>query len=94
MTQPVNPTDDFWHQQFILLRQEHACVLNQLSVALQSIAKQSAEIQILKDEIARLKETSPRPKLPPNRLEGGGGVEARIKTNSVEESILEERRRA
>jgi len=72
VTQPVNPTDDFWHQQYLLLRQEHACVLNQLSVALQSIAKQNAEIQILKDEIARLKETSPRPKLPPNRLEGGG----------------------
>lgn len=61
------------HQKHNLLQQEHANVLNQLSLALQSIANQSLEIQVLKDEIARLKGTSPRPKLPPNRLEGQGG---------------------
>jgi len=60
------------HQKYDLLQQEHANVLNQLSLALQSIANQSLEIQILKDEIARLKGTSTRPKLPPNRLEGQG----------------------
>lgn len=44
--------------------------MNQLNLALQAIANQSLEIQVLKDEITRLKGTSPRPKLPPNRLEG------------------------
>ena len=72
MTQQVGPISDFWHQQFLLLQQEHAYVLNQLSVALQLIAKQGEEIQILKDEIARLKGTSLRPKLPPGCLEGPG----------------------
>ena len=71
MTQP----DQFFtlHQKYDLLQQQHANVLNQLSQTLQCIANQSLEIQILKDEIARLKGTSPRPKLPPNRLEGQGG---------------------
>jgi hypothetical protein len=55
------------------LQQQHAHVLNQMSVALQSINEQATEIQNLKDEIARLKGTSPRPKLPPSRLEGSGG---------------------
>ena len=74
MTQP----DQFFilHQKYNLLQQEHANVLNQLSLTLQSIANQSLEIQVLKDEIARLKGTSPRPKLPPNRLEGQGSGSA------------------
>jgi len=76
----AGPTVDFWHQQFFLLLQEHARVqqeyarvLNQLSVALQSIADLGAEIQILRDEIARLKGASPRPRLPPGRLGDSGG---------------------
>jgi hypothetical protein len=73
VTQPVDPTNNYWHQRFILLQQEHALVLNQLSVALQSIAKQGEEIQTLRDEIARLNGSSPRPKLPPGKLEGSGG---------------------
>jgi hypothetical protein len=80
VTQHINPKDDFWHQQFLLLQQEHMSFqqehmrsLNQLSIALQSIASLGEEIQILKDEIARLKGTSPRPNLPPGRLEGSGG---------------------
>jgi len=70
----VTQSDQFFilHQKYSLLQQEHANVLNQLSLALQAIANQSLEIQVLKDEIARLKGTSPRPKLPPNRLEGQG----------------------
>lgn len=79
MFQPVDPTADLWHQQFLILQQNYTIlqqecgnVLNQLSVALQSIANQSTEIRILKDEIARLKGTSPRPKLPSGRLEGPG----------------------
>jgi hypothetical protein len=43
-----------------------------LSIALQSNANQAVEILTLKDEIARLKGISPRPKLPSNRLEGSG----------------------
>jgi hypothetical protein len=70
----VTQPDQFFilHQKYSLIQQEHATVLNQLSLALQTIANQSLEIQVLKDEIARLKGTSPRPKLPPNRLEGQG----------------------
>lgn len=70
----MTQSDQFFilHQKYSLLQQEHANVLNQLSLALQAIANQSLEIQVLKDEIARLKGTSPRPKLPPNRLEGQG----------------------
>lgn len=71
MTQP----DQFFilHQKYELLQRQHANILNQLSQALQCIANQSLEIQVLKDEIARLKGTSPRPKLPPNRLESRSG---------------------
>jgi uncharacterized small protein (DUF1192 family) len=71
----VTQSDQFFilHRQYTLLQEEHAKVLNQLGLSLQSLANQSLEIQILKDEIARLKGTSPRPKLPPNRLEGQGG---------------------
>lgn len=71
----VTQPDQFFilHQKYNLLQQEHANLLNQLSLSLRSIANQSLEIQVLKDEIARLKGTSPRPKLPPNRLEGQGG---------------------
>jgi len=82
--QPADPRNDFFYKKFILLQkehsqtqqkyahiqQEHARILDQLSIALQSNADQSAQIQILKDEIARLKKTSPCPKLPPGRLEG------------------------
>jgi hypothetical protein len=70
----VTQSDQFFilHQKHNLLQQEHINVLNQLSLALQAITNQSLEIQVLKDEIARLKGTSPRPKLPPNRLEGQG----------------------
>jgi len=70
----VTQSDQFFilHQKYSLLQQEHANVLNQLSLALQAIANQSLEIQVLKDEIARLKGASSRPKLPPNRLEGEG----------------------
>lgn len=70
MTQLNVPTDDFWHQRFLLLQQEQAYLLNRLSVALQTIADLNGEIQILKDEIARLKGISSRPKLSSNRLEG------------------------
>lgn len=77
MTQPIDVAEDVWHQKFLSLQREHVIVLNQLSIALQSIANQSLEIQLLKDEIARLKSTTPRPKIPPNNLEGpddeGGG---------------------
>jgi hypothetical protein len=74
----VTQSDQFFilHQKYNLLQQEHDNVLNQLSLALQSIANQSLEIQVLKDEIARLKGTPPRPKLPPNRLEGQGSGSA------------------
>ena len=72
--QKVTQSDQFFilHQKYALLQEDHAKILNQLSLSLQSLANQSLEIQILKDEIARLKGTSPRPKLPPNRLEGQG----------------------
>ena len=86
MELPVDPIANL-RQQFLILQQDHqqlkqdhshlqqqhAHVLHQLSIALQSNATQAAEILILKDEIARLKGVPPRPKLPPNRLEGSGG---------------------
>lgn len=74
----MTQSDQFFilHQKHNLLQQEHANVLNQLTLALQSIANQSLEIQVLRDEIARLKGTPPRPKLPPNRLEGQGSGSA------------------
>lgn len=59
-------------RKFTILQQEYVIVVNQLSIALKSIADQSLEIQTLKDEIARLKGTSPRPKLPKGNLEGPG----------------------
>ena len=54
---PANPGNDSFYQRFILLQKEYARVLDQLSIALQSIADQNTQIQILKDEIARLKGT-------------------------------------
>jgi hypothetical protein len=72
VTQPIDPVADSWHQQFLCLQKEYTSLQNQLSIALQLIANQSVEIQTLKDEIARLKDVSPRPKLPPGRLEGSG----------------------
>lgn len=74
----MTQSDQFFilYQKHNLLQQEHTNVLNQLSLALQAIANLSLEIQVLKDEIARLKGTSPRPKLPPNRLEGPGSRSA------------------
>jgi hypothetical protein len=79
VTQPIDPAADSWYQQFLCLQKDRACLQkehtslqNQLSIALQLISNQSVEIQTLKDEVARLKGTSPRPKLPPNRLEGPG----------------------
>ena len=95
VTQVNTPPDDFWHQPFLVLQQEHMLVLNQLSIALQTIANQSEELQILKDEIARLKGTSPRPKIPPGRLEGcGSGGAGGIRANLVEGSTLEGKRQA
>jgi hypothetical protein len=89
MSHPINPTDSFWHHQFLLLQQEHARlqqehtrILNQLSTALQSITNQGEELRILKDEIARLKRTPTRPKLPPGNLEGSGGGGGGNKGNS------------
>jgi len=80
MSPPINPTDSFWRHQFLLLQQGHAHlqreltrILNQLGVAVQSIANQGEELRTLKDEIARLKRTPTRPKLPPGNLEGSGG---------------------
>ena len=55
------------------LRDEHFATLNKLSATLQANANLCSEIQILKDEIARLKGTPPRPKIPPSGLEGGKG---------------------
>ncbi len=85
MNRPI--TDDFSHHQCHLLRevniqlqqqitqlqQQNILLLNHLSVALQATEELRVEIHVLKAEISRLKGTPPRPKLPPNRLEGHGG---------------------
>lgn len=83
-------------QKYNLLQQEHANVLNQLSLALQSIANQSLEIQNLKDEIARLKGTSPRPKLPPPIALKAKVLDLGEKVVAIpaEESILGQTRKA
>lgn len=78
MASPIDSTDNFCQllclqREHANLRKEHADILNQLSFCLQSMANQSLEIQTLKDEIARLKSTTPRPKLPPGNLEGSSG---------------------
>ena len=56
------------------LKDDHSKVICQLSFSVQTIEVLHKEVQTLKDEIARLKGTSSRPKLPPNRLESGGGT--------------------
>ncbi len=63
-------------QELILLRNEQASLratvsnlLNQLSMAIQANAELRIENQTLRDEIARLKQTPPRPKIPPGDLE-------------------------
>ena len=67
---------------------------NQLSIALQLIANQSVEIQILKDEIARLKGTSPRPKLPPGSLKVPVVVPVELMVKALlEENIREKIRK-
>lgn len=52
------------------LRENQTNLLNQLSMVVQTLADLRAENQMLKDEIARLKNISSRPKIPPNGLEG------------------------
>ena len=47
-------------------------LLNQLSMALQANSELRIENQTLRDEIARLKHTTPRPKIPPGGLENSG----------------------
>ena len=47
-------------------------LLNQLSMAIQVNAELRIENQTLRDEIARLKNTTPRPKIPPGGLENSG----------------------
>jgi hypothetical protein len=49
-------------------------LLNQLSMAIQTIAELRIENQTLRDEIARLKGTPPRPKIPPGGLENSGKI--------------------
>jgi hypothetical protein len=56
-------------------------LLNQLSMALQSIAELQIENQTLRDEIARLKNTSSRPKLTPSGLEGSNKGAGKGKNN-------------
>ena len=56
----------------VSLKATVANLLNQLSMALQANAELRIENQTLKDEIARLKGTSPRPKIPPGCLENSG----------------------
>jgi hypothetical protein len=52
---------------------KHNELLNKLSAALQFNHNLGTEVQILKDEIARLKNAPPRPKIPPSRLEPPAG---------------------
>lgn len=56
----------------VSLRATVANLLNQLSMALQTVAELRIENQTLRDEIARLKGTTPRPKIPPGGLESPG----------------------
>jgi len=82
-SQIVPPSDDFWHQQFVILKQDYTLLLDRLSLILQTNAALHVEIQTLKDEIARLKGTSPRPKLPPNCLEGKGSDSGGTKDGDI-----------
>ncbi len=66
-------------QEHTVLRKEQvslqatvANLLNQLSMAIQANAELHIENQTLRDEIARLKGTPPRPKIPPGGLENSG----------------------
>jgi hypothetical protein len=68
-----------FQEELTLLRNEQislqatvANLLNQQSIVFQANAELRIENQTLKDEIARLKGTSPRPKIPPGALEGSG----------------------
>lgn len=66
-------------QELILLRNEltfsretQLSLVNQLSRALQTVTELRIENQMLRDEIARLKQVPPRPKIPPGSLENSG----------------------
>lgn len=52
------------------LVEENRYLKARLDVALNTSAQQAEEIQLLKDEIARLRGQKPRPKIPPSVLEG------------------------
>ena len=52
------------------LIEENHLLKQRLDIALHTIALQAEEIRCLKDEIAILKGQKPRPKIPPNSLEG------------------------
>lgn len=67
MTKADSPQYDFPK-----LQQEVANLVNQLSIAIQANAELRIENQTLRDEIARLKNTTPRPKIPPGGLENSG----------------------
>jgi hypothetical protein len=56
----------------IFLRATQTNLVNQLSMTMQDNAELRIENQTLRDEIARLKNISPRPKIPPGGLEGPG----------------------